>query len=211
MVRLPPPAIPNPWETLRAHTPTKCLSPQAKPGIHAGPLQPNQRSPHCPRSPTRILTHGPLMDKLSRHNLTLTTRDIRGHPTNVPRLPTPRPRRPTIHKTHTNNPTHPTSNTSTPIYPARTTKEPHRHKRPRHNISAQPIFQAQAPRITGITHNFLGAEHISAKQQPRTQRPCRTTPRLRRHSIHHYIIERCTQNPYNPFQTRYPPRRVPTT
>ena len=184
MVRLPPPAIPHPWKTLRTHTPTKCISHQPKPRQHTGPLPPSQRSPHCPRTPTRILTHGPLLDKLSRHNLTLTTRDdLRGHPTNVPRLPTTRPRRPTIHKTHTNSPTHPTSNTSTPINPARTTKEPHRHKRPSHNISAQPIFQAQAPRITGITHNFLGAEHISAKQQPRTQRPRRTTPRLCRHSF----------------------------
>ena len=151
------------------------------------------------------------MDKLSRHNLTLTTRDIRGHPTNVPRLPTPRPRRPTNHKTHTNSPAHPTSNTSTPINPARNTKEPHRHKRLRHNISAQPIFQAQAPRLTGITNSFLDEEHISAKQQPRTQRPSRTTPRLRRHSIHPSLIERRTQHSYNPLPTRCPSRRVPPT
>ena len=136
---------------------------------------------------------------------------LRGHPTNVPRLPTTRPRRPTIHKTHTNSPTHPTSNTSTPINPARITQEPHRQKRSSHNISTQPIFQAQAPSITGITHNFLGAEHISANQQPRTQRPRRTTPRLCRHSISPYIIQLCTQTSYKLFHTRRPPRKVPTT
>ena len=89
-------------------------------------------------SHTTLRTH---MVKLSCHNLTLTTRNLRGSPTNVPRL---RPRRPKIHQTHSNSLTQPTTNTPTTIAPARPT-ETHKHKRLRQDIPTHQTPKRQRP------------------------------------------------------------------
>jgi hypothetical protein len=120
-----------------------------------------------------------------------------------------RPRRPTIHKTHTNSPTHPTSNTPTPINPARITQEPHRHKRSSHNISTAPNQSSKRKRLASPELPTTSSAQNTSRRT--TQRPRRTTPRLCRHSISPYIIQLCTQTSYNLFHTRRPPRRVPTT
>jgi hypothetical protein len=135
---------------------------------------------------------------------TISPQSHPGHPTNVPRLPTTRPRRPTIHKIHSNSPT----------------QHPHAHQPHKNNqrattsaqeVTSQHTHPPKLPSATGFICNLLlGANYISAKQQPRTQRPRRTTPRLHRHSISPNLIQLCIQTYYNPFHSRRPSRRIPT-